>query len=139
MYKVIFDTVVFIRSLINPRSFWGSLVFEYSSDYRLFVSQDILFEIFEVLKRPEIKSKFKTLQGLDVRKMLEIIKEAETAEVSVVPKVSRDLKDDKFLAAAEAINAHYLISEDKDLLDLKEYKGVKIITAESFLKILKHK
>ena len=37
---------------------------------------------------------------------------------SVYPQVSRDPKDDKFLATAVASEADYVVSEDRDLLDL---------------------
>ena len=136
MPKVIFDTVVFVRSLINPHSFWGKIIFEYSSKYRLFVSSQILIEILEVLKRPEIIAKFRTIEGRDIRKILEIISHAEVVEISGIPQVSRDIKDDKFLACATQAKADYLISADRDLLDLKEYKGILIIDGETFLKLL---
>lgn len=136
MPKVIFDTVVFVRSLINPFSFWGKIMFEYSSKYRLFVSRQILIEILEVLKRPEVVARFKTLEGKDIRKILEIISRAEVVEISDIPEVSRDIKDDKFLATAEVAGADYLVSADQDLLDIKQHKGINIIDAETFLKIL---
>lgn len=133
MRRVVFDTVVFVRALINPRSHWGRLLFENSLQYRLFVSQQILIEILEVLQRPKMTAKFHTLFDRDIKRVLQIISQAEVVEISDIPKVSRDVKDDKFLATAKAANADYLISADRDLLDLKEYQGIKIITAEDFL------
>jgi predicted nucleic acid-binding protein len=53
------------------------------------------------------------------------------------PQVSRDTKDNKFLAAAEAANADFLVSEDGDLLDLVAHRGTRIIPAHEFLQILK--
>lgn len=137
MIRVVFDTVVFVRSLINPHSFWGKTVFLYSDKYRLYMSKPILKEILEVLNRPEITSLFHTLKGLDKDKILEIITQSEVVEILSVPDISRDSKDNKFLATAKAAHADYLVSADKDLLDLTEYEGIKIINAEAFLKILK--
>lgn len=130
MIKVVFDTVVFVRSLINPNSWWGKILFQHTDSYRLIVSREVLQEIIEVLQRPEITSLFHTIAGLDKERIIEIISHAEVVEIS---------KDDKFLATARIANAHYLVSADKDLLDLKEYKGVKIIHAEEFLQILEEK
>lgn len=93
-------------------------------------------EILEVLARPEIRGKFRMLEKLDLPKILEIIRQAETVELNRVPRVSRDTKDDPFLATAKAAQADYLVSADKDLLDLKEYEGIPIIDAEAFLRIL---
>ena len=132
MHNVVFDTVIFVRSLINPKSYWGRLVFDYFSNYRLFVSQQILIEILEVLKRPEITRKYRFIESLDIKSVLNILKNAEIVDLSEVPAVSRDIKDDKFLATAKLANANYLISADRDLLDLKEYEGIKIIDAQSF-------
>jgi len=136
MLKVVFDTVVFVRSLINPYSFWGKLVFVHDHRYQLFVSEPILTEILEVLRRPELKEKFHTLEKLNIASIMEILGQASVVEIQVVTGVSRDPKDDKFLATAVAAKADYLVSEDKDLLVLKEYRGVKIIDAKTFLELV---
>lgn len=136
MFKVVFDTVIFVRSLINPHGKWGKLVFNNYQHYQLYVSKPILIEILEVLKRPELTAKFKSLQALDFSQIITILGQASCVEPVKTPSVCRDPKDDKFLAAALAAKADYLVSEDKDLLDLKEYKGVKIVNMEVFLKTL---
>ena len=45
----------------------------------------------------------------------------------------RDPKDDKFLACAVEGRAHYLVSSDQDLLDIKTYRGVAIVNPGQFL------
>jgi len=45
----------------------------------------------------------------------------------------RDPKDDKFLACAVEGKAHYLVSSDKDLLDMKSYRGAAIVNPGQFL------
>jgi putative PIN family toxin of toxin-antitoxin system len=52
-------------------------------------------------------------------------------------KASRDPDDDKFLAAAIDARATYVVSGDADLLDLKAYRGVKIVRPAAFLKVLR--
>lgn len=54
-----------------------------------------------------------------------------------VEKICRDSFDDYILAAAVTGKAKYLITADKDLLILDEYKGVKIIQLNEFRKIAK--
>lgn len=136
MKKVVFDTVVFVRGLINPRSIWGKVIFEHFSKYRLFVSKQILIEILEVFQRPEVKIKFRSLKDRDINRILEILNQAEVVEVFYIPSFSRDPKDDKFLATAKAARVNFLVSEDKDLLELVEYEGIKIIDVKTFLKSL---
>lgn len=46
-----------------------------------------------------------------------------------VPKVSRDPDDDQVLACALAAQADLIVSGDADLLDLKSFQGIPILTA----------
>ncbi len=49
--------------------------------------------------------------------------------------VKEDPDDNKFIEAAVAGNAEYIITQDKHLLKIKEFKGIKIITPKEFNKI----
>ncbi|MBI4588805.1 MAG: putative toxin-antitoxin system toxin component, PIN family [Candidatus Rokubacteria bacterium] len=51
-------------------------------------------------------------------------------------KASRDPDDDKFLAAAIEAEARFVVTGDQDLLDLKNYRGVRIVRPLPFLKII---
>lgn len=48
--------------------------------------------------------------------------------------VCRDPDDDKFISCALAASSAIIVSGDKDLLDLGNYKSVRIIRASEFLK-----
>src|SRR5665647_392764 len=122
MLRIVFDTVVFVRGLINPHSRWGHVVFTHYPQYRLFLSQPVIMEILDVLRRPELTGKFRSLKGMDMARVIDILGQAEIVEVPAIPAVSRDFKDDKFLATARAAGAEYLITEDEDLLVLGEYE-----------------
>ena len=136
-YSVVIDTVVFVRSLLNPLSFSGRLIFAHADDYRLILSAPIIQEILEVLQRPEITNKIRFVAGMDTRRVLDLLSEAELVELPAdIPQVSRDPKDDKFLATAVLGEADYVVSADRDLLDLGEYQGIKIVDVNAFLKIL---
>ena len=50
--------------------------------------------------------------------------------------VSRDPEDNKFLEAAIEGRAQYVVTGDKDLLDVRAYRDVQIITPATFLKIV---
>ncbi len=50
---------------------------------------------------------------------------------------SRDAKDDPYLAAALAARADFIVSYDKDLLELKKPFGVEIISPAQLLKLVK--
>lgn len=139
MIRVVLDTVIFVRALLDSRSFSGRLIFEHPGDYRLFIAQPLVEEIIEVLGRKEITERFHLRQSNYPEAMARLLKSmnsAEIIEIGKIPSVSRDSNDDKFLATAKAAQAHYLVSADKDLTDLKEYEGIKIVNAETFLQIL---
>ncbi|MCL4459023.1 MAG: putative toxin-antitoxin system toxin component, PIN family [Chloroflexi bacterium] len=137
MLRVVFDTVIFVRSLINPFGIWGQLIFDHAEEYELYLSPPILQEILEVLERPAIKRKYRTIIGRGMIHLLDIFSQANVVEIAEIKAASRDPEDNKFLTTAEVAGAQYLISEDGDLLDLEEYQGMKIINAETFLRILK--
>jgi putative PIN family toxin of toxin-antitoxin system len=57
-----------------------------------------------------------------------------------VPKaltaVCRDPDDNMVLECAVEGNAQYIVSGDKDLLELKEFRGIRIVRAAEFLNLL---
>ena len=137
MIKAVFDTVVFVRSLINPHGRWGELIFKCHDSYELFVSKPIVEEILEGLHRPELGKKFRMERDLDFEKIIEILGQAPYVEIVEEAFVSRDPKDNKFVATAEVARADFLVTEDEDLLVLGEYRGTKIINALEFLGVLR--
>jgi len=137
MDSAVFDTVIFVRSLINPEGLWGRLVFANAHRYRLIVSQPIIMELLEVLTRSHISRKYRGLAAQNIQTILGILATAEAVDVAEIPAVSRDPKDDKFLATAVAGQADYLVSEDRDLLDIHAYRGTAIVDAITFLGIIR--
>lgn len=134
--RVVFDTVGFVRGLIEPHSRWGRILFDHSAACELIVSPEIVLEILDVLRRPELVRLFASLPGQKPATIIAFLQAAEAVEPAITPLVSRDPKDDKFLVAAHVAGADFLVSEDRDLLDLKTYEGVTIVDAEAFIAIL---
>lgn len=136
--KAVFDTQIFLRALIKRTSLNAQISSpEFRYRFVLCVSDAIEAEISEVLNRASIRSKFPQITDELVKDTLSDLADAKRIQVDVVESASRDPKDDIFLACAKAANADYLVSEDQDLLVLKEYGGTKIVNAITFLDILK--
>ena len=55
-------------------------------------------------------------------------------EISVI---ERDPKDDMIIACAVAASANYIVSRDKDLLDLGKYQDIQIVAPENFMQMLR--
>jgi putative PIN family toxin of toxin-antitoxin system len=68
----------------------------------------------------------------------EILPYFEIVEVvKDVKGICRDPEDDKFISCAISASADFIVSGDKDLIDLKQYKSIKIIKASEFLEMYK--
>ncbi len=106
--------------------------------FHLITSEAINDEVLEVLNRPKIRDKYGLKDHFfDISVVL-----WGQAEVVIDPKAVRiivkDPDDDKFLAAAHAGDADYLVSGDeKHVLPLKEWKGIKILNPVQFLEKMK--
>ena len=134
--RVLFDTMVLVRGLINPGSPWGRLLFEQASGYTWIVSPPIVDEYLEVLRRPKLIRKYRDVETRNLAAMLDLIATAIVVQPTAIPAVCRDPEDDKFLAAARAGSARFIVTEDMDLLDLRSYEGIQIVRAEAFLRMI---
>src|SRR3989344_8504542 len=101
------------------------------SDAEIFTTQDILDETSEVLERDFEYSK----NGANniIKKILLFAKLIEPKQKINVIKDDPD--DNKVIECAIESFSDYIITYDRHLLKLKEYKGIKIITPEEFNKI----
>lgn len=100
------------------------------------VSQAIVDEIEDVLNRPKLRAKFTTLTDEIVEQVSSLLFNTSQVNPSSVPAISRDPKDDMFLACAEAAKATHIVSEDKDLLVLNPYHDIQIVDVLMFQQIL---
>lgn len=100
----------------------------------LVISREIIGEFKKVLGYKEIRDKIKD-KNLEMKRSVEKIISISTV---VKPKekfkvVKEDPDDNKIIECAFSGKVHYIISQDRHLLDLKEFKGIKIITPKEFL------
>lgn len=116
----------------------------------LYISRDIFNEINNVLSRPEFQAKFPHATPEKLTAFLEHIKENAvfTRSVDKHFELLRDKKDEPYLNLAIEIKADFIVSWDKDLLDLmndfsvlgKEFRQksrpLKIIEPLEFLEII---
>ncbi|MEW5986442.1 MAG: putative toxin-antitoxin system toxin component, PIN family [Chloroflexota bacterium] len=136
MIRAVLDTNVFLRALINPHSYCGRLLTEFVDQYELVLSPAIIREVLEVLQRPRLLAKLPQITQIDVVRLITLFEGAHVIDPPEVPSVSRDPKDDMFLACARLANANYLITEDKDLLVLAAYETTQICRPSLFIEHL---
>ncbi|MEK6887722.1 MAG: putative toxin-antitoxin system toxin component, PIN family [Candidatus Aenigmatarchaeota archaeon] len=132
--KVVLDTNILISALGwkgKPNEVFGRVV---SGEIELVTSDEQFNELVEVLDYPKFqftdiqKDRFKSL----ILEMATFVKPAEKIDA-----IKNDPDDNMILEAATAGNVVYVVSGDPDLLELKEFRGIKIVTAREFLREIK--
>ena len=127
--KIVIDTNNLISALGwggNSRDLIRKVI---DKEYEFIISIDILEELKRVLDYP--KFKFSEEQK---RKFLEIIFKISTVmDTKLKLDVCDDEKDNIFLECAIEGKADYIISGDDDLLRLKKFRNVKIVSVKEFL------
>lgn len=132
--KVVFDTNVFLRALINPKGVNARLV-RALDRYVVIISPAILAEVADVLSRSDLLAA-KSVQKLDADRLVTLLKQAPLVTPTEQVAVCRDPDDNKFLEAAVEARAGYLVTGDKDLRAIGEYQGIKIRHPVEFLEEL---
>jgi putative PIN family toxin of toxin-antitoxin system len=121
--RAVFDCMVFLQAAARRESPAGACLLLVELDaIELAMSQEIMAEVQDVLTRPRIRQRFPALTDQIVDRFLAAL-EVRTAVVAKVPRVfhfERDPKDEPYINLAIAATASYLVSRDKDILDLAD-------------------
>lgn len=141
MIRAVLDTNVLMSALITKRESPPSQLYKafISQKFLLITSSSILAEVEDVMNRENVVKYHKRTPQQRKEVMEQLLTLCYVILESIKPDnviVERDPKDDKFLHTAVEANADYVVSGDNDLLDLKEYKGIKIVSPKDFLAIL---
>jgi putative PIN family toxin of toxin-antitoxin system len=126
---VVFDTNIWISALFFGGKPEQALLKAYEEG-EIAICQEIADEIEEVATR-----KF-AQQAEQIRDKFErLIVNASWVAVRGELKVSRDPDDDIVLECARNAHAHIIVSGDDDLLDLRQFNGIRIVTADQYLSV----
>ena len=132
--RIVLDTVIYVRTLINPKGIWGRLALDVATRHTVITSPEIMREVMEVLQRQDLRDKLPAMEyAVRFETILAALRQAEVVEPKDRPTVCRDSNDDKFFWCAATASADYIISEDRDILDVEEYAGCLTISAADFL------
>ncbi len=126
--RIVLDTNVLIASLI-ARGICHDLVEHCYLTHSLITSEFILNEVNEKLT---FKFKFSLESAAEAVDLFTSCMEIVVPTV-FEDQVSRDADDNKVLGTAVAGNADCLVTGDKDLLVLKEFSGIDILSPGDFV------
>lgn len=129
--RVVLDTNVLVSALLfggRPgmlRDLWKS------GRIIPLVTKETFAEFRKVLSYPKFKLTQREIRSILNEEILPFVEPVEIIEL--VSGICRDPHDDMFLAVAASGDAQFLVTGDKDLLVLKQYRQTEIVTlAELF-------
>ena len=113
--RILIDTNILISGL-----FYGGLperlLFELGEDFKICVNEEIMSEYHAQIRKKVLQSK----KILNEKLSEKFFKSLQSFEMKSNLKVSRDAK------------AIYIVSGDNDLLTIKNFEGIEIVTAREF-------
>ena len=131
MLRIVPDTNILISAFIVEGNEYRLIEKCFKREILLITSADVIDEFKEVALRPKF--------GFTEEEVGDFVNALIEAAEVVMPKekvssVCRDPDDNKLLATALEGKADYIISGDKDLLTLKRFRNVRVVTAAEFLR-----
>ncbi len=130
MIKAVLDANVLISGLFWKGTCRHIIDLAVTGKIQAVISTEILQEVESVL--------YEDFFEIPHSKIEEIIRDILSYSYLIVPsdimiKGLRDLKDTKIIACALSAKADYIVTGDNDLLVLKKYKEIPILSPRSFL------
>lgn len=131
--RIVLDTNVLVSATVWKGKPYHLLNGIKKGKLELIISSEIIEELLGVLER-EKKLKLDQIKINKIKTMLlgisNLVRPIEKFEVTVDPK------DNKIIECAVAGNTDYLVSGDKGILILKEFRGIKIVSVAEMFEII---
>lgn len=113
MLRVVIDTNIWVRALLGGRISLPVLVALRTDKFKVIISDALLEELREVLRRPRLK---KRIDPFDANELLDLLEwNGESVELRTIPPRCRDPKDHPVLATAIDGKANAIVTGDDDL------------------------
>lgn len=139
MLRVVLDTNVFVSSLLTKSGATGRVVDAWRArQFLLLTSPAMIDEIQRVLHYRHIQHKYVVAEE-DILALAELLqKDARvvSGQADVAGALPEDGNDEMVQACAVDGLADFIVSGDRHLLGLKEYRGNPVLTVHEFLERL---
>lgn len=135
--RVVLDTNVFVSALLFRKEISKLIRWWQEGKIVPVVTRETYNELSAVLKYPKFQ-----LSAEEIRVVLseEVLPYLDVIEVTHhVKGMSPDPEDDKFLSCAVSGEATYLVTGDKGLLSLEQYRGLRIMGVREFIEKMEKK
>jgi putative PIN family toxin of toxin-antitoxin system len=138
VFRAVLDANVYVSAAVRPQGPPGPIIerFLQIGAFEIVLSQAIVDEVLRALTYPRVRKYIRP--GLDPELWFEdiVVLSHIVAGNREVSGGCKDPDDDKYIAAAIEGRAGFLVAGDADLLELKEYDGIRIVTPRVFLDLL---
>ncbi|MDD9954050.1 MAG: putative toxin-antitoxin system toxin component, PIN family [Candidatus Woesearchaeota archaeon] len=135
--KIVLDTNTFVSAFFWDGNEAALLRKIEQGAATLHITQDILYEIEDVVKRPKFQEVM-TNAGLTPAEIMQRIISLSHLVIGSPLHITacRDADDNKFLECAVHAKADYIVSGDQDLLSLKRYENIPIVRTKKMLELV---
>jgi putative PIN family toxin of toxin-antitoxin system len=134
VYRIVIDTNVLVSGIIQKKGFPYKVVKAWEDDNVVLIASEFLInEVSKVLHYEKIRLRY-SLKDEEIKQVL-LTLVRYSIFINDPPKlnvIKEDLSDNNILAAAVEGKADFIISGDSHLLNLVNYKGIKILTPKEF-------
>jgi putative PIN family toxin of toxin-antitoxin system len=133
----VLDANVYVSALIRPQGPPGQIIKRFLENaFEVVLSPAIVEETVRAFGYPKVRKYIHA--GVDPELWFEdlILLAQFVAGDYTVKGVSVDADDDKYLAAAAEGSATLIVTGDPDLLTVKEFRGIRVVTPHVFLDLL---
>jgi uncharacterized protein len=127
--KAVFDTNVLIAAFLTEGICAKLTIRARRQDFDLILCDGIVDEFKRVLRKKFAASPHETSEALMI---LSEAAEEIHGTIELITPICRDSDDDLILACARDAVADYVVTGDEDLLILKNYEGISIVTPREF-------
>ena len=134
MLRVVLDANVYVSALIRPQGPPGQIIMRFLEDaFEIVLSSAIVEETVRAFAYPRVRKYIHAAVDPELWFEDVILLAQLVAGDHVVEGVSVDADDDKYLAAAAEGRATLIVTGDPDLLTIKDFQGIRIVTPRAFL------
>ena len=138
MIRAVLVANVYVSAAVRPKGKSGQIIDRLlrRGAFDIVMSQAIVVEVLRAFTYPKFRKYIRP--GLDPELWFEdiVVLSHFVAGEREFERASKDPDDDKYIAAAIEGRAGFVVAGDSDLLDLKEYDGIRIVTPRAFLDLL---
>ncbi|MDH3603231.1 MAG: putative toxin-antitoxin system toxin component, PIN family [Candidatus Tectomicrobia bacterium] len=140
MIRAVLDSTVLVSAFLGPGGVSDALLEQAHADrFSLHLAEEILAETRCILLDTERIRRRYTYSDDSAHRFIEELRDIANLIGPLPPltgMVERDPNDDMIIACASAASAGYIVTRDDDLLSLRAYDSITMVTPEVFMATL---